>query len=643
MKIGPFNITLRKKSYAELERFISAEKRAAIGDPKTNPTRQLSEYKSWVSSATSLISRSTSTVLYKFYRKDTEEEITSRMHGYNVFTQPILKPNQYMSFRFIKAFCQLQMDLCGMAAVYKARNILGEPRELWPLNMNDFYGVFDSAGRPIEMTSELLPTELWYVFYVNGKHYGFRRDELVLLMHPHPKYPYIGASPIQQQAYVTDIQNYIEIYERDFFANSARVDMVLATDDELGQTKADEIKERWLAKYRGNFHDVAVLDKGLKPLPMKYTNQDFQFLELSKWSRDMILAAYGINPAKLGMTEGVNRSNSVYVNIDFNRDVIQPRLACWDEELTNEVLAMFNPLIQIRHDNPVPRDRQIEAIEARTYLAGVPYYKINEFRKTKNLKADPDGDMILVPTKFIPLNMVEDYWKAQIKNLKNPPQNNGGANSQTDPNRHDGDTPHLNPDGSDNRDDVPTDGRSIENYLRKLWDATIKNHLINENKETEDLFRGLILSSIGTYFNIMNHKTLCDLIEKDNWVEPFIAKIGQEFKKTLMIDYKENVDWECYVKTQMDTNPRIAKICNCAIKSCINFARYLILDSHGMEKTWTVDSNVCGHRGRIKEFSTKGTFSIGDKEMRFPGEVMNLNCDCSLTLFPKVIGGKKDA
>ena len=37
-------------------------------------------------------------------------------------------------------------------------------------------------------------------------------------MYPHPKYLDRGASPIQAQAYNVDIEHYIEVYERDFFA-----------------------------------------------------------------------------------------------------------------------------------------------------------------------------------------------------------------------------------------------------------------------------------------------------------------------------------------------------------------------------------------------------------------------------------------
>jgi hypothetical protein len=50
----------------------------------------------------------------------------------------------------------------------------------------------------------------------------------------------------------------------------------------------------------------------------------------------------------------------------------------------------------------------------------------------------------------------------------------------------------------------------------------------------------------------------------------------------------------------------------------------------GMEKNWIVNSNVCGHRGRLKEFKTNGLFKVGDSDIRFPNETINLNCDCTI-------------
>jgi len=90
--------------------------------------------------------------------------------------------------------------------------------------------------------------------------------------------------------------------------------MVLTTDAPIDENKARELEERWLEKYgfarTGRFNDIAVLDSGLKPVPMKWTNKDFEFMELAKWTKEMIFAAYRVPFAKVGSSGSDNRQNS---------------------------------------------------------------------------------------------------------------------------------------------------------------------------------------------------------------------------------------------------------------------------------------------------------------------------------------------
>lgn len=639
MKIGPFEFNFNfgeKKSYKQLTQILEREKLSF--DAKTSPKKQLAEYRSWAASAVSLISDRVSTVPYRFYRKDTNEEISPNIHSYKLFSKPFLNPNPLMSFRFIKSFCQMQWDMCGMACIYKAKNILGQIWELWPLNMNDFMGAYGPDGMPIEFNSSVLPSDVIYVFMIGGKEYAFSNSELIILMYPHPTCMHIGASPIQQQAYAVDIQRYIEIYERDFFANSARVDMILKTEQDVDSEKADEIKSRWTEKFRGKYHDIVVLGSGLEPVPLKYTNKDFEFLELSKWTKDMILSAYRINPSKLGNSVGVNRSNSVFIDIDFNKDCIQPRLTIWDEECTKEVLSSFDPRIEMRHDNPIPRDRQIETQEARIYLSGVPVLTINEFRKDYRDAAPQDGgDEIYIPAKYIPLSMAKKYAEALIESMKQPKF----GDSRTDPTRHDGDKPHVNPDGTDDRDELPTPGRMLEDFenkLKNIWLKQFENYLTSEEiteTRTIELFISLFISTNKLILKqTKDSEELLKSIHSNEWIKINGYKYGKEFYNTLrkeMDDKSLEVNSDYFI-TQLNCNPRIAKICNAGLKSVINYTKFVVLNFYGLRRKWVVNSNVCGHRGRVKNFETDDKFVIGVSEVNFPGETVNLNCDCDISI-----------
>jgi len=636
MKLGRLEINWRKKSYSQLSTMIAREKGNIYGDSKTNPIAQLSEYSSWVSTCVSLIKDRVAAIPFKFYRTDTSEEVPIDSPAYKIFSKPFINPNPLMSFRFIKSFCQVQLELCGMTAIYKARNQLGQVWELWPLNMNNFMGVYDSKGRPIEFSNEILPSNVYYVFNISGSEFVFHINELILLLYPHPKNMFIGASTIQQQAYALDIQKYVEIYERDFFANSARIDMILATDAVLDAPKAKDIKERWIDAYGANrrtYKDIAVMDSGLKPIPMEYANKDFEFLHLSNWTKEMVFAAFRVPPGKLGMGGSDNRQNAVYVDINFNRECIEPRLNIWDDELTSGILSQFDSKLQLKHDNPIPRDRQIEVQESRIHLSGFPTMTPNEFRKkTHKLPPIAKGDKLYVPNSFIPLDKLEEWIDSQIKAKTAPKDPN-----DTDPSRHDGDTPHVNPDGTDDRDDLPTEGRSFfpisrdlasEFYFRNVWVDSLKSLIsIKSKKETfETLFKFLCVSTINSFFGFCKKQIGSILVDsnENSWVSIYSSKLSGEFYNTLS-SFPEDKWME-----QFDVNPRLAKICNTGVHSCINYSKFLILESLGYKKKWIIHSNECGHRGRIKEFISNDVFNLGSSTCKFPGENFNLSCDCSI-------------
>lgn len=610
------------KSYNQLAEMINREKSASVSDPKTNSRVQLKEYKSWVSSCASLASDTVSLTKYKFYRKDTDIEIEGALHSYKNFAKPIAKPNDLMSFKFIKSFCQLQKDLCGMGIIYKAKNMLGQTWELWPLNMNDFQMATDSSGTPIELTTNILPKDIYYIFMIGGKQYVFHISELILLMYPHPQYFWVGASPIQLQAYAVDIQTYIEVYERDFFANSARVDMVLSSDLDIQPGKAEEIKQRWNEKFQrvsgGKYWDVAVLGSGLKPTPMKYTNTDFEFLNLVQWSKDMVLGAYRTPESKLGKSGSENRSNSVFADIYYAKECIQPRLTNWDEEITKEVIAEFDDRIEFRHENPIPRDRQIETQEARVYLSGAPCFTINEVRKSHNLDGIKNGDRVIIPNNFVYLDKLDKIIDASIKGQ----QNNF---NDTDPSRHDDDKPHVNPSGDDDRDNNPTPGRSFnynefEEKIVNIWFNKFEQILNNLNQDKIINFVKLLcLSTVKSSLIALNKNE----IEVTEWIENFGNNLGKEIFNTFSSSDRD-------LKIQLYSNSRISKLIHTGIRTSLNYSKFLIAEKYGLERKWSVKRNFCGHKGKVKEFETNDIFIVGDTEFDFPGENLNLNCDCVL-------------
>lgn len=623
LRFGPFRVDVGK-SYSDLVQIINREKGASVGNLKGSPQQQLAEYRSWTFSCVSLISERMSTIPYRFYRSDTGEEVTSKNKSYKVFSKIFNKPNELMTFRFLKSFCQLQLDLCGMTCIYLAKNKLGQPWEAWPLNMNDLVD--------IEVTNNFIDPKVKYVFRFDNSQITFDSSELIVVNYPNPKDPFAPMSPIQAQAYAADIDTYVEVYERDFFKNSARIDMALYTESDIDQDKADEIKARWKSKYSGNYHDIAVLSSGLKPVPLKFTNKDFEFLNLAGWAKSKIFGCYKVPMSKAGGDTDVNRAGSVTADISFNRECIQPRLTLFDEAFTRGILHKFDDRLLIKHENPIPRDRDLEVKEARVYLAGVPTITINEWRKEKGYPPEKNGDRIYIPKNVIPLDEIDKYLDGG--------DSGGIGDNETDPNRHDNDEPNVDPDGTDDRDENPTDGRSIEDSdivskltmfseyeysFRKTWNELILETLKQTNKEEmkEDLSKALskiINKTVGVLFKHMGVKP----IEYDvtNWVSPISEKLAFEYRETIFkYGVSEDVCWGDLIEEQFNNNPRMAKITNTLLRATINYTKWLVMVDQKMGIDWTVNGNECGHKGRLETIKSKHVF---------PNQIPNFSCDCTI-------------
>lgn len=305
------------KSWAELATFFDREKNAEGRQYKKDIPKQIQEYRGWVFSAIDCIVDRMCSINIGFYKVSNDERIKNPQSGglaIQAIAKPILHPNDYMSFDFVLQWCQTQLDLCGKAAILKLPNALGKTWELWPMDMNYFEGV--------EKGESYLSPPKGFKFRMDNKVYLFPPSRIIWLRYAHPEDLWDGFSPIQAQAYTTDIEYYMEVYERSFFRNSARVDFVIQAEGNVDEGEAQRIKETWIQKYGGiqKSYEPAVLSGGLKVVPITMSNADFQFLELAKWTKERILAAYRVPEGKLGLFADINRANQRGIDIAFNEE-----------------------------------------------------------------------------------------------------------------------------------------------------------------------------------------------------------------------------------------------------------------------------------------------------------------------------------
>ncbi|MCF8033867.1 MAG: phage portal protein [Desulfarculaceae bacterium] len=342
------------------------------GSATRGRSRQLAAYQGWVFAAVGAIARRMAGMPLRLFAEQDDG------NGLEVNQHPVLellkRPNPLLTGRQLRYTLCLHLELTGMAFVLVLDNALGRPAELWPLNPADLIEI--SAGGDTRQ-----PIERFVFADSHGERVSYAPGRILYFRHPSPTSLVYGASPVEAVAHAYDIDLAVRIYQRNFFRNSARPEVVLSTDQRLTEDEARRVLTRWRQKHQGLAHvfEPTVLDGGLKATPLTYSAKDFEFMDLAGWTQDNILAAYGVPAGKLGLVKDVNRANAQGIEVTFNAECIRPRLELWEDVLNAFLLPRYGAGLALRHDNPVPSDRAQAHREAMAQLdRGV--ITINELR-----------------------------------------------------------------------------------------------------------------------------------------------------------------------------------------------------------------------------------------------------------------------
>ena len=104
---------------------------------------------------------------------------------------------------------------------------------------------------------------------------------------------------------------YAQQWNKYFFQNSARPDAVLESDSVLESGARQRVRESWKGMFgQSGRGKTAILEGGLKYKEINRSQKDMDFIELRKFNREEILAAFGVPPVIVGVYEYANYANS---------------------------------------------------------------------------------------------------------------------------------------------------------------------------------------------------------------------------------------------------------------------------------------------------------------------------------------------
>lgn len=369
--------------------------------PKMRADQYLAAALGWVYGCVNRIADSVAAIdirLYKISGDDVEEVTTHKaldiLDRVNAFTTRL--DHFHLSMQYL--------ELAGEAPWYVSRgkNGKGEPDTILLLRP-DKLQIIQNDDK--ESTNPIKG----YKYRVDASNeIEIGVDELIFLKYPDPTNYYRGKGTLEAAAKTVDIDNFSEDYNKRFFYNSARPDMVLSSEQKLTSVQRQTLQTSIRKLYQGGdkAHKTLVLESGLKAAPYSLSQKDMDFLAQQNYDMAKIFSIFGVPKSIMAVSDDVNLANAKIGEYIFMKYTVVPKLKRIVAQLNEFYLPMFNgtETMFFSFENPVPQDVDAKTKKYDSAL-GKGYMSINEVRAEENLPdVGPSGDVVLVPFGLTPLD-----------------------------------------------------------------------------------------------------------------------------------------------------------------------------------------------------------------------------------------------
>lgn len=319
----------------------------------------------------------------------------------------LAKPNPNQSWtRFLENAITYRL-IGGEAPIWANRLAPARPpRELWVLRP-------DWLNTPTISETEV---PRWvYQPTRTGSTAGNQTDitasDLCMWAEFNPQEPMRGLSLLWSVAREIDILNEYNATNKALLDNGMQPSGVFSTEQELAETPFKRLKADIDERYSGskNSGRPVLLEGGLKWQQSGLSPRDAEFSVGSKNAKVAVLSILGI-PAQLADIDGAKTfANFEQARAQLYEDTVIP--------MVNDLLATIGPWLMTTY--PDLRDKgytlrvdvdAVAALEVRRSgrmkdLDGLQSLRVNEKRRAMGYEDDPDGNVILVDSGKIPLEL----------------------------------------------------------------------------------------------------------------------------------------------------------------------------------------------------------------------------------------------
>jgi HK97 family phage portal protein len=297
---------------------------------------------------------------------------------YNLLDQP----NPYMDYEEMIQLLVIDVLLVGNGYWYKWRsNEKGQPLALYRLAppyvkvipgdmgvLKYEYKVPDSGQRaPLEID----PKDIIHFKLAN------------------PHSPYYGLGVIQGGARPLDLELFLTDHQANYFEKGTHPSMVVQSDRRIPRDVFKKLKSQLRGRYGGsaNAGELMVLEAGLQASSIAPDAAKAQFEQMSKMSRERVMAMFRVHPKLLGLPtpDGTDKADDAQRIFDHN--TLQPFFTIMSRRISRALAQAYDADFVIDHRYRMPKQDQVKLAGD---FAGIPGVTVREVREFLDLP--PTGD-----------------------------------------------------------------------------------------------------------------------------------------------------------------------------------------------------------------------------------------------------------
>ena len=337
------------------------------------------------------------------YRDDGGKEKATEHNLYHLLHD---EPNPEMTSFVFRETLMTHLLLWGNAYAQVIRNGKGEVLALYPLMPSRMSVDRTNDGRIV------------YIYSRDQSEANAGKDSQVVLTSDDVLHipglgfdGLVGYSPIAMAKNAIGMAIACEEYGARFFANGASPSGVLEHPGTLKDPK--RVRDSWNAAYGGtsNAHKVAVLEEGMKYVPISISPNEAQFLETRKFQIDEIARIFRVPPHMVGDLEKSSFSNIEQQSLEFVKYTLDPWVVRWEQSLSRALLTPDEKKTFFFRFNVDGLLRGSYHERMQGYSVGIQngFMSPNDVRELENLDLIPDelgGNKYMVNGNMVDLKNV---------------------------------------------------------------------------------------------------------------------------------------------------------------------------------------------------------------------------------------------